>query len=277
VDRKGEAVAYEWIVSALDETWTSIDRVVRPQPAPAYDAPTPCPGWRVRDVLSHLLGFELMLRGEAVPSYDGEWPNHVRNPIGEINESFVNAYRDWPGIEVLNRFCEVTSQSLAALRELDDDSWERVGWSPEGERPYHRFQETRVLDSWIHLQDIRDALLEPADDHGVGEEIVVNRFEAALPYVVGKKLQAPEGSVIQVNLTGRLARTVVLGVFNGRAQALAASDDVPAFELTTPVALFWRRMAGRITAKAFLAASASDVRGDRALAQRFADELVIMI
>lgn len=270
-------MAYEWIVSALDETWTSIDRVVRPQPAHAYDAPTPCPGWSVRDVLSHLLGIEMMLHGEPVPSHDGEWPSHVRNPIGEINEAFVEAYRDWPGIEVLNRFCEVTSESLRRLRRLDDESWEKVGWSPEGERPYHRFQETRVLDSWIHLQDIRDALLEPADDHGVGEEIVVNRFEAALPYVVGKKLQPLEGSVIQVNLTGRLARTVVLGMINGRAQALAASDDVPAFELTTPVALFWRRMAGRITAKAFLSASASDVRGDRALAQRFADELVVMI
>ena len=270
-------MAYEWIVSALEETWTSIDRLARPQPPAAYDAPTPCPGWSVRDVLSHLLGFEQMLRGEAVPTFDGPWPSYVHNPIGEVNEAFVHAQRGRPGIEVLNRFCEVTNESLRNLRALDDEAWERVGWSPEGERPYHGFQETRVLDSWIHLQDIRDALLEPADDHGVGEEIVVNRFEAALPYVVGKKLQAPEGSVIQVNLTGRLARTIVLGVFNGRAQPLAASDDVPTFELTTPVALFWRRVAGRISAEAFLGASASDVRGDRSLARRFADELTIMI
>ena len=119
---------------------------------------------------------------------------YVRNPIGEINEAFVHVHRGEPGIDVLNQFRDVAQRAANASR-LDDDAWEKVGWSPEGERPYHRFQETRVLDSWIHLQDIRDALLEPADDHGAGEEIVVNRFEAALPYVIGKKMKAPEGTL----------------------------------------------------------------------------------
>jgi hypothetical protein len=43
------------------------------------------------------------------------------------------------------------------------------------------------------------------------------------------------------------------------------------------VALFWRRAAGRILADAFLSASATDVRGDRAMAQSFAENLRIMI
>jgi hypothetical protein len=120
-------------------------------------------------------------------------------------------------------------------------------------------------------------LLMPSDDHGVGEEIVINRFEGALPFVLGKKMKAPEATVIQVNLSGRLARTIVLGVHDGRALAEAASDVVPTVEITTPVAIFWRRMAGRISAEAFLTASASDVRGDRALARNFADALSIML
>jgi hypothetical protein len=47
--------------------------------------------------------------------------------------------------------------------------------------------------------------------------------------------------------------------------------------LTTPVALFWRRGAGRITAQAFLSASATDVRGSREMAQSFAEALAIMV
>jgi uncharacterized protein (TIGR03083 family) len=270
-------MAYEWIVDALDETWSAIDRLVRPLPSESYDAPTVCPGWSVRDVISHLLGFEVMLQGAPVPQFEGLWPEYVRNPIGEINEAFVAAHRSEPGIEILNKFHEATVRSLAALGALDDAGWNKVGWSPEGERPYHRFQETRVLDSWIHLQDIRDALLQPADDHGAGEEIVVNRFEAALPYVVGKKMHAADGTLVQLNLTGRLGRTVVLGVREGRAEARSVSEDVPTLEITTPVALFWRRAAGRISAGAFLSASATDVRGDRALAQSFAESLRIMI
>lgn len=270
-------MAYEWIIDALDETWSTIDHVVRPQPAAAYDAPTACPGWSVRDVLSHLLGFEMMLQGSPVPHFEGSWPDYVHNPIGEINEAFVEVHRGEPGIVVLDRFRGVGVKSLQALRALDEESWDKVGWSPEGERPYHRFQETRVLDSWIHLQDIRDALLEPADDHGIAEEIVVNRFEAALPFVLGKKMKAPEGTIININLTGRLARTIFLEVRDGRAVALSTCEEVPDLELTTPIAVFWRRTAGRISAQAFLSASASQVNGDPTLAQGLAEALSIML
>jgi hypothetical protein len=218
-----------------------------------------------------------MLGGDPVPQHDAVWPDYVKNPIGEINEAYVLAYRDLPGLEVLDLFHTTTNRSLERLRALSDGEWEKVGWSPEGERPYYRFQETRVLDGWIHLQDIRDALLEPSDDHGPGEEIVLNRFEAALPYVLGKRARASEGTLVRINLTGRLARSILLGVQDGRAVALESSPLNPHLEITTPVALFWRRAAGRISAEAFLGASATDVRGDKNLASAIADGLSIMI
>lgn len=274
---EGSGVAYEWIVEALDDTWRALNATLTSRGEASFDAPTPCPGWSVRDVVSHLIGFELMSRGGAVPEYDGEWPDYVHNPIGELNEAYVRSLRDTDGAALLELFRTVTADSLAALRALDDDAWERVGWSPEGDRPFHRFQETRVLDSWIHLQDIRDALLEPEDDHGPGEEIVVNRFEAALPYVLAKRVGAPDGTLVRVTLTGRLARSVLLVVDGGRARSLEVSDATPTMELTTPVALFWRRAAGRVSAAAFVRASATDVRGDRTLAVAFAEALNIMI
>jgi uncharacterized protein (TIGR03083 family) len=270
-------MAYEWITDALDQTWTSIETLLRAQPPTAFDAPTPCPGWSVRDVVNHLVGFEEMLHGAPVPEYTGEWPSYVKNPIGELNEAFVQAHRHESGTEVLNRFIVAAERSLNALRSLDEASWDKVGWSPEGERPYHRFQETRVLDSWIHLQDIRDALLQPEDDHGPGEEIVINRFEAAVPFVIGKRMNAPEGTLVQINLSGRLARTILIKVMDGRATALANSPDVPNLAITTPVALFWRRGAGRISATALLSASATDVRGDQELARSFAEALAILV
>lgn len=270
-------MAYEWVINALDDTWGSIDRFMRSQPREAYRAPTSCPGWDVQDVISHLLGFESMLRGAPVPTHEGSWPQYVHNPIGEVNEAFVAFYRSWTGPEVLDAFREISQRSLEALRQLSDAEWEKVGWSPEGERPYHRFQETRVLDSWIHLQDIRDALLQPEDDHGAGEEIVINRFESALPYIVGRKMKCSDGTTVHVNLSGRLARTVRLEMREGRAEHLASNSSPATLEITTPVALFWRRAAGRISAQAFLGASATDVRGDRDLARSFSDALHIMI
>jgi uncharacterized protein (TIGR03083 family) len=270
-------MAYDWITDALEDTWASVEALLRDRPPAAYDATTPCPGWSVRDVLSHLLGIEVWLRGGAVPSIEGPMPDYVKNTMGEFNEAFVAAHRHEPGPEVLEQFRAAAAASIAALRAMSVDEWDAVGWSPEGERPYHRFMETRVLDSWIHLQDIRDALLEPADDHGPGEEIVINRFESSLPYVVGRKMSAPDGTLVRVNLTGRLARSVMVEVSGGRASAVATSNSEPTLEVTTPVALFWRRSAGRISAGAFLGASATDVRGDPELAQAFGEALAIMI
>jgi len=127
------------------------------------------------------------------------------------------------------------------------------------------------------LQDIRDALLQPADDHGTGEEVVVNRFEGAVPYILGKKMKAAEGTLVQINLIGRLGRLLMFKVVDGRCIAVDMTEEQPVLEITTPVALFWRRCAGRIGAEAFLNASATDVRGDKAMAQAFSQAMPIVI
>jgi uncharacterized protein (TIGR03083 family) len=268
-------MAYEWIVDGLDQTWGALERLLDAEPPAAYDAPTACPGWSVRDVLSHLVGFELMMRGGPVPSHEGPWPAYVHNPIGEINEAFVEANRGRPGAEILEEFRTATGASLAALRALDDAAWDKVGWSPEGDRPYHRFQETRLLDSWIHLEDVRDALGRPTVTDEVGEEVVMNRFEAALPYIVGKKVGASDGTLVRFHLTGARARSVAIAVREGRAVSVAATDQVPTLEITTPTDLFWRRAAGRIDSDRFLTGSA--VAGDVELARALSESLRIMI
>jgi uncharacterized protein (TIGR03083 family) len=231
----------------------------------------------VKDVVSHLYGFETMLRGGPVPTREGEWPEYVKNPIGELNEAFVDEGRTLSGADVLARFVRASDNSLAALRQLSDDEWEKVGWSPEGERPYHRFQETRILDSWIHLQDIRDALLEPEDDHGPGEEVVVNRFEGVVPFVVGKRMNAPDGTIVQISLSGRLARTFFVVVTDGRASGTDHVDGPVTLAIHTPVALFWRRCAGRISGDAFLESDETTVDGNVGLARDFAHHLAVMI
>jgi uncharacterized protein (TIGR03083 family) len=269
-------VAYEWIIDALTDTWSLTERTLVGRSERDLDALTSCPGWSVRDVVNHVTGTELFLAGAQVPATTGVWPKYVKNTLGEMNESFVANRRHLSSQDVIVDFHEATSATLTRLRSLSPREWEKDSWSPDGPRPLHQFQEMRVVDSWIHLHDIHDALLEPADDHGVGEEIVINRFEAALPYVWAKRAQAPEGSLLRVNLVGRMGRSVQVVVRGGRGEAVAATDETPDVEVTTAVAMFWRRMAGRINAEAFLKASATDVRGDRKLATRLADAMAVM-
>ncbi len=266
-------MAYEWIIDALAETWSSTERILSGRSERDFDALTSCPGWSVRDVVNHVTGTELFLGGAPQPDVTGPWPRYVKNSLGQSNEAFVANRRHLGMRDVMSDFHDTTTATLMRLGEMSADEWVSDSWSPQGPGPLHQFQETRVFDSWIHLQDIRDALLEPADDHGTGEEIVVNRFEAALPYVLAKRAAAPEGTLLRVNLVGRLGRSVQVEVKGGRGVAVERTDEAPNLELTTAVALFWRRAAGRINAEAFLGASATDVRGDRELARRLAEAL----
>ncbi|HQU26652.1 MAG TPA: maleylpyruvate isomerase family mycothiol-dependent enzyme [Acidimicrobiales bacterium] len=270
------ATRYEWIVDALAETWGSIEIVLADRPADIYDAPTACPGWSVRDVLAHLVGFERMLQGEALPEHEGAYPDYVRNAVGEINEAVVADWRRRPLEELREAFTVTTAGSLARLRGLSDEEWERVGWSPEGERPYHRFMETRVLDSWIHLGDVRDALGLEGDDHGPGEAVVLGRLGAALPFVLGRRTAAPEGTRVAVELHGERAARYVVGVDGGRGVALAPEESA-ANELVTSTALFWRRAAGRVDASHLLENPQTSVRGDAALVSGLVEGLVVMI
>lgn len=260
----------------LVETWSAISGTLDLARSEDWDKPTSCPGWSVRDVVSHISGFELMISGTPAPQYDTSGDAHVKNFVGQLNEAYVAERRSWPPSDVRAEFERLTHDAAARLAGMSDEEWEVVGWSPEGQVPFHRFMETRILDSWIHLQDIRDALAMPSDDHGIGEEIVVNRFEAAMPYVIGRRAEAPEGSRVRFSLIGRLARNFDIEVVEGRARA-ATTPGEPIVEIVTPVALFWRRAAGRISADAFLRASSTEVIGDRDLAVSIGNGMAVMI
>ncbi|MFI5036764.1 MAG: hypothetical protein ACHQFZ_11270, partial [Acidimicrobiales bacterium] len=178
------------------------------------------------------------------------------------------------GAELLDVFRGVAAAAVVRGRAGDDGGWARVGWSPVGDRPYHVFQEIRVVDSWIHLQDVRDGLDVPGRAGEAGEEIVLNRLEAGLPYVVGKKMGARDGTTVRLNLTGPRGRSVSIAVARGRAEPVASIDGAPSLELTTSTDLYWRRGAGRVTADRFLAGSR--VAGDEAMARSLAADLHVI-
>ncbi len=270
------ATSYEGVVDALAETWGAIESVLEGRPASDFDAPTACPGWSVRDVLAHLVGFERMLQGEPAPEHEGEYPDYVRNPIGELNEAVIAHWRRRSLAELREAFRVTTAAAIARLRELSDEEWERVGWSPEGERPYHRFMETRVLDSWIHLGDLRDALGLEGDDHGPGEAVVLGRFTDALPFVLGRRVGAPEGARVALDLRGARGARHVVAIEGGRGVALTPAAEAEN-ELVTTTALFWRRAAGRVDASRVLSDRATSVRGDAALVGAVVEGLVVMI
>src|SRR5690625_1492910 len=86
-------------VRHLIQQWHSLDELLAGLKKDDWTAQTALPGWTVRDVVAHVAGTEHMLSGEPVP--DVELPEsareYVHNPIGELNEKFVQEKRSLAG------------------------------------------------------------------------------------------------------------------------------------------------------------------------------------
>jgi len=207
--------------------------------------PTVCPGWTVRDHVSHLIGIERSLLGEAQPPAVAPLPEHVANPIGAANEAWVAQRRTVPGAEVLAEFVHVAAQRLAELATFSTDRFDEVGWSPVGQVPYREFMDVRVLDSWIHEQDMRRATGRPGGLGGAGESTVLRRLTSSLGYVVGRKVAPPDGTVVVLAVDGPMGAVVSLSMEGGRARRLESAPDTPTATISFDQRAFWELSCGR--------------------------------
>ncbi len=267
----------ESVITILAEEWGAIDTLAQGLADAEWDLPSECPGWTVRDVLSHLIGIERVLLGEALPPPLPELPAHVENEVGARNEAWVAPRRSRPGPDVLHEFQEVTARRIAELRSWPESRFDEIGPSPVGEVPYREFMQVRVMDSWVHEQDIRVATARPGHDSGPAAELSIDRLCAAMPFVVGKQAGAPEGASVRFELRGPLARRIEVVVRDGRAKAVAALDAQPTTSLDIDVEVFWRLACGRVDGKAARLAGLVDIGGDEALASRVLDAMAFMI
>ena len=273
---EGNLPMTEPVVDLLADEWRAIDELCSDFSDADWEQPTDCPGWAVRDQLSHVIGTERMLLGEAAPALaPGDHP-HVRNPIGEVNEAWVDVRRGRPGSEVLEEFREVTARRLEALRAMSPEDFDREGPTPVGEAPYREFMNVRVFDCWIHEQDMRRAVVRRGHLEGPIARHSVGRVTRAMPMVVGKRAAAPEGATVVLDVTGP-AGNVVPVVVEGRARVL---DDAPENSTVTvrmDAETYCCLGGGRLSASDAIADGRVSITGDDALGRRIVEAMNIMI
>jgi uncharacterized protein (TIGR03083 family) len=256
-------------IDQLDDVWASIASVCSDLTPEQWDTDTDCPGWTVRDQVAHIIGTESALLGRPAPPPASTGLAYVHNPIGEINEAWVQARRSRPGVEVLAEFEEVTAARRAAIRGMSDEELDTITGSPIGQVPYATFMDVRVMDCWVHEQDIRRAVGRPGHLDGPAADAAIRRFCGSLGFVVGKRAGAADGTTVVFELTGPLARTVAIGVRDGRAQVLPEVPDGPSVRMEMDAETFACLVAGRWTAERAKVA----ISGDDALGRKVVDSL----
>lgn len=266
--------ADEPVVGLLEATWDAIVVLGRGFDDTEWAMPSECPGWDTKDLVSHMVGTERSLLGDPAPP-GAEPAPHVRNDLGARNEAWVAERRDRPGAEVLSEFEEVTARRRAALAAMDGSGFDTPGPTPVGQAPYREFMAVRVMDCWVHEQDMRIATGRPGRYDGEESALALGRIESAMPFVVGKKAGAPDGVAVRFVVLGDASRQLDVVVSGGRA-AFGPTDD-PAVVLTMETATFWRLACGRIAGDPALAAGLVDITGDEDPGGRVVRDMAFMI
>jgi uncharacterized protein (TIGR03083 family) len=251
------------VVAELAEVWTSLLGLAAELADGDWDRPSPCPGWSVRDVYSHVIGTEAGLLGrDPAPPLEAHG-SHVRNDMGRSNEAEVLLRRGRPGSAIVAELEEVTSARLAALRAMTDEDFAAEAWSPAGPGTYEDFMAVRVFDCWVHEQDVRRAVGRPGHLSGAAVDRSLAATVSVMPYVVGKRAGAPEGVTVAFDVTGPTARRWAVAVEGGRARPVPEVPVEPTVRISADIGTFMALACGRVDPDDELAAGRVTVHGDR--------------
>ena len=234
------------LVDMLDHVWSSMADLGSTLDETEWKQPTECPGWTVQDNLVHITALERFILGDPLPAEDvPEDLPHVKNDVGKANERWIESRRGWSGADALEEFRAATAARLEHLRGLDDDGFAADSWTPMGPGTVADLLGFRIFDSWVHEQDMRRAIDRPDDLDSPAAAHSLEMMVGVLPYIVGKKAGAPDGSTVVLTLTGPLPRTAAVEVAGGRARPLDPAPDLPTVTLTLASDAFARLACGR--------------------------------
>ncbi len=262
-------------IDKLQVIWQSVSALGAELDERQWKLPTDLVGWTVQDNLAHMIGTERMLQGLSPAAAPAALGVHVKNPIGQFNEAEVDARRRCTGAEVLAEWNQLAAQRIATLRSGDGAYFAQEMATPTGPGTMTDFLNIRVLDCWIHEQDMRRAVGKPGHLSGPAAEHTIDRLLRTIPIVVGKRAATPEGRAVVVDITGEVSRHVVCEVNGGRAAIVAAATFEPLATVTLDTEAFVVLATGRRTATSI--ADRIDLAGDQALGQCVVDNLNMMI
>ena len=260
-------------INTLEQCWHSLSELGASLTEPEWKTATDLPGWSVQDNLSHLIGSERMLEGLAATEHRGPKPDYIRNPIGEMNEHEVDVRRSSSGADGLREWNEIVAIRLKTLRSADDAYFAQPSITPTGPGTLADFLDIRILDCWLHEQDMRRATGHVGNLSGIAAEHTVDRLLRTIPIVVGKRAATPEGKAIAINITGGVQRNLICEVQNGRAKFVDEAGAPPLATIGLSSESFIVLAAGRRTSDRVDAT----VAGDHQLAQRVLSQFNMMI
>lgn len=243
---------------------------------------TQCPGWTVHDQFAHVVSLEAWVQGEEPPEARGRRGRRAAGPAG--HQRHRRALPRLASRPVPRGACSRSLDDLATSRvqhlEAETTSPDDPAVGPFGATTLHGLTENRLFDLWVHEQDIREAIGRPGNLDGAAAAHCVRLLFAALPRIVARTAQVPEGHAVILDLSGPVV---------GRAGARVEVRDgkahgIPLFSgdsehhpdvVTTTITMSTQAATRRATGRVSTDDTHVTVTGDEEIARRVLDAMVI--
>jgi len=171
-----------------------------------WQRPTVCPGWRVHDVVAHVVHDYLrkLARTRDRHAGPGPWPGE-RLPafLARVNQEFVDAARYWSPRALVDLFDHLGPQLDRLWASLDLGALgEEVSWAAPGQpAPVWLDVAREYTEFWVHQQQVRDAVGRPGANSDRLTWPVVDTFLRAVPHALRHLSPAP-GTCLHIQVTG---------------------------------------------------------------------------
>ncbi|MFD7897652.1 maleylpyruvate isomerase family mycothiol-dependent enzyme [Streptomyces sp. MnatMP-M17] len=261
------------------DAWThsieAIAELVQPLVEGEWSWRTPCPGWSVRDIVSHVIGMESELLGDPRPIHS--LPRdlyHVQSEFARYMEMQVDVRRHHTAPEMT---AELEYTIIRRNRQIRNEtrSPDTMVRAPLGkEQTLETAWRGRAFDVWVHEQDLRTTLSKPGNLDSPGALIARDALLAALPKVVAKDAGAPPNSAIVIDVSGpvEFLRTVRVNA-DGRGSIDGSPSLGPLVTLAMDWDTYFRLACGRVRAAAV--ADRIKIDGDDELATAILREFAV--
>ncbi|WFB08542.1 maleylpyruvate isomerase family mycothiol-dependent enzyme [Streptomyces sp. LX-29] len=254
------------------DAWThsveAISELVAPLVEGEWNRATECPGWSVRDVVSHVIGLETEMLGDPRPIHS--LPRdlfHVTDELSRYMEVQVDVRRCHTAPEMTS---ELEYTVIRRSRQLRNEkrSPDTLVRGPLGgaEVTLEHALLLRAFDVWVHEQDLRRALNQPGNLDSPGAHVARDVLLDGLPEIVAKLAAAPAHSTVVLDVTGpvEFMRTVRVDA-EGRATLDGSVSLGPTVTLSMDWETYVRLSCGRVRPEAVADRLKTD--GDLELAQ----------
>ncbi|KRE56212.1 maleylpyruvate isomerase family mycothiol-dependent enzyme [Phycicoccus sp. Soil748] len=270
------------LVSAYQQTTQAVVDLGRSCTDADFDLPTACPGWTVKDQISHVVGLESWLHTGDVPKVEVPDYAHIRGEAGRFIEKSVELRRRMVGQKVVDELETVAARRIAALSE-PGVTLETVVRGPWGPAPVGESLRRRILDIWTHEQDIRQALGRPGNLDSGGAAVFMDLLFAALPRLVAKEAGIEPGNVVIIDSTGPVMGRAGVWVEpgeEGKARGIplfsGIAHDGDPHDVFTTITLSTDCLTRRAAGRGGIDDIHFTVHGDEAVARRVLEHLVIV-